>query len=184
MIAFVAAFASVVAMASAFCLDPKTAANFNVKLMLGGWHQVYTNELTYAWLEENTVCIQAHYGVNANGTVSGNNTALVGGVQSSQDYQILGWAAASKPQYPPELTVSLLGVPLPAPLWWLATSSNATGRYEWAVGSDPLCATLFVITRDYPIPKTYLPAIDAALATHGWKRKDLVEITWAGCSFP
>jgi lipocalin len=128
------------------------------------------------------VCIAAHYGVNANGTVSVNNTALVGGVQSSQVYQILGWAQASRPQYPAELTVSLQGVPFPAPLWWLATSDNSTGRYEWAVGSDPLCATLFVLTRSYPISKPYLAAIDKALAVHSWQRKSLVEITWAGCS--
>merc|ERR1712072_1480077 len=73
------AFASIfVASAYSLCYEPKTAPNFNVTAALGGWHQTYTNELSYLWLESNTYCVQAHYGLNANGTVSVNNTALVG----------------------------------------------------------------------------------------------------------
>jgi hypothetical protein len=61
------------------------------------------------------------------------------------------------------------------------TSSNVTGRYEWAIGSDPLCATLFVLSRSWPIPKHFLPAIDQALAKHSWARSQLVEIVWKCC---
>lgn len=163
----------------AFCLDPSTAKDFDLAGMLGGWRQVYANDLAYYYVEDDTVCIQAHYGLNSNGTVSVNNTALIGNVNGAQ-YQILGWAAPRRSN-PAELTVSLQGVPLPAPLWWLFTSSNVTGRYEWAIGSDPLCATLFVLSRQWPIPKQYLPAIDQALAKHSWTRSSLVEIVWKGC---
>jgi lipocalin len=169
----------VVASVSAFCIDPQTAPHFNLAGMLGAWRQVYANDLAYYYVEDDTVCIQAHYGLNSNGTVSVNNTALIGNVNGAQ-YQILGWAAPRRSN-PAELTVSLQGVPLPAPLWWLFTSSNATGRYEWAIGSDPLCATLFVLSRSWPIPKSFLPAIDAALAKHSWNRSQLVEIVWKGC---
>jgi lipocalin len=164
---------------SGLCIDPQTATNFDLSGMLGAWRQVYANDLAYYYVEDNTVCIQAHYGLNSNGTVSVNNTALIGDVHGGQ-YQILGWAAPRRSN-PAELTVSLQGVPLPAPLWWLFTSSNTTGRYEWAIGSDPLCATLFILSRNWPIPKAYLPAIDKALAKHSWDRSQLIEIVWKGC---
>jgi lipocalin len=172
-------FLSFVALANALCIDPSTQPNFNLAGMLGTWRQVYANDLAYFYVEDNTVCIAAHYGLNNNGTVAVNNTALIGTV-NGPPYQILGWAAPRRSN-PAELTVSLQGVPLPAPLWWLRTSSNSTGRYEWAVGSDPLCATLFVLARDWPVPKQYLSAIDKALAEHSWSRSSLVEIVWKGC---
>eukprot|EP01087_Luapelamoeba_hula_P003939 TRINITY_DN1388_c0_g1_i1.p2 TRINITY_DN1388_c0_g1~~TRINITY_DN1388_c0_g1_i1.p2 ORF type:complete len:202 (-),score=33.92 TRINITY_DN1388_c0_g1_i1:105-674(-) len=173
---------AVVSSTNAFCLDPSTPgpSDFNAKFMLGTWRQVYANELAFDWVERNTVCIAAQYGLNPNGTISVNNTARK--VTPNGDlYQILGWAVASRPNYPAELTVSLQGVYFPAPLWWLNTSDSSTGRYEWAIGSDPVCATLFVLSRNWPIPSAYLPAIDKALAYYDWYRSGLVEIKWQGC---
>merc|ERR1712072_979968 len=127
------AFASIfVASAYSLCYEPKTAPNFNVTAALGGWHQTYTNELSYLWLESNTYCVQAHYGLNANGTVSVNNTALVGSETSKEIYQILGWATAPNKEKPAQLVVTLQGVPLPAPLWWRAQHcSSSRNKQFW-----------------------------------------------------
>merc|ERR1712072_690736 len=178
------AFASIfVASAYSLCYEPKTAPNFNVTAALGGWHQTYTNELSYLWLESNTYCVQAHYGLNANGTVSVNNTALVGSETSKEIYQILGWATAPNKEKPAQLVVTLQGVPLPAPLWWLATSTinPATGKYEWMVGSDWACATLFIVTKQAVLDASTADSINHAIAKHGWHLNKLVKIGWANC---
>jgi hypothetical protein len=79
---------------------------------------------------------------------------------------------------PAELWVALQGVPTFAPLWWLATSAlnQTTQRYDWAIGSDPLCATLFVLSRRSPLPSGSTASLDLALARHSWRRADLVKI--------
>eukprot|EP01108_Squamamoeba_japonica_P006396 TRINITY_DN517_c0_g1_i1.p1 TRINITY_DN517_c0_g1~~TRINITY_DN517_c0_g1_i1.p1 ORF type:complete len:205 (+),score=55.82 TRINITY_DN517_c0_g1_i1:44-616(+) len=175
--------ATFLASGSAICVDPATPGpgQFTLVDMLGGWHQIYANELTYLWLERDTVCVQAHYKLNANGTVGVNNTALHHSPQGSVD-QILGWAAQTAADtHPARLKVHLQGVPFAAPLWWLATSDNSTGRYEWAVGSDDFCATLFVIARTIPLSAKHQQQVEAALAVHDWHVNDLVKIDWSGC---
>ena len=96
--------------------------------------------------------------------------------------QIFGYAEPVKSE-PAKLWVALQGVPTWAPLWWLKTSAlnMTTGRYEWAIGSDPLCVNLFVLSRRWPLAPALQPGLDAALAQHSWKRKDLIEIQWNGC---
>jgi lipocalin len=61
-----------------------------------------------------------------------------------------GWAEATNPAQPGELTVHLQGVPVAAPYWVLNLGPEAgpAGLYDYSVVSDPDLISLFVLTRN------------------------------------
>jgi lipocalin len=50
--------------------------------------------------------------------------------------------------HPGELTVHLNGVPHDAPYWVYNLGPEYDGFYDWAIVSDPLKLSLFVLARD------------------------------------
>lgn len=67
---------------------------------------------------------------------------------------IYGYAYLQDEKKPGELTVHLDGgSPNDAPYWVLALGEVVDGQYQWAIVSDNLGATLFVLARDYKVFK-------------------------------
>lgn len=122
----------------------------NVTQYLGRWYQMYDDLLVQGTFEANSYCDTADYALNPNGTVSVHNRERVGSV-SGVESEIYGYAAQSDPSNPGALTVYLQGVPVGAPYWIFllgpATYTSAN-LYQYAVVSDPLQLSLFVLARN------------------------------------
>lgn len=131
-------------------LGVTAVTSLNVTKFLGRWYQAADNWFMQTTSEANCECVTADYGLNPNGTVSVHNRARLAspdGVES----QILGWAAATDDTKPGELTVHLQGVPVGAPFWvfGLGPETNGPdGAYEWALISDYINLSLFVLARN------------------------------------
>jgi lipocalin len=142
-----AAAAAAVAAAPA----PVPVASLNLTAYLGTWWQVYGDlfeELTFEGF--NASCTTARYALEPRaGNVSVLNSQLNSdGTRSTiRGYAYYANAAAKGTG---ELTVHLNGVPADAPYWILLLGPlNArSGLDEYAVVSDPLRYTLFVLVRE------------------------------------
>jgi hypothetical protein len=116
--------------------------------------QVYCDSFTYYTLETDSFCVQAHYGLNANGTVSVNNTASIGDATFTNTDQILGWAAPSNAAYPGQLVVHLQGVPFPAPLWVLAVGPILNGTCACVRVCVCVCVCVCVLREPFTVNRT------------------------------
>ena len=124
---------------------------------LGRWTEVYSDLSSRTF--ETKFCVTVDYGVFANSTVSVRNRDRLSNVTGPQN-GILGWAAPNNrttlSTVRGDLTVYLQipaarGPPFPAPydIVLLGPKTHGPyGLYEYAVVSDPLELTLFVLARD------------------------------------
>jgi lipocalin len=84
-------------------------------------------------------------------------------------------------------TVHLEGVPVAAPYWVVDVGPvNADGQYDYAVVSDPLELSLFVLARNYTrFMATYDSTVRAWLGTHGFNGplNSPLPTTQLGCSY-
>ena len=132
---------------------PSTIPKLNVTAYLGTWLNVAANLFVLATFQNNSFCATATYGpVNA-------TTGRIQVLNWERQYSaagnarnITGYATQSHPNsHPGELTVRLFASnasPFPAPYWIFAIGPIVNGQYEWAVVSDPLRLTLFILTRN------------------------------------
>lgn len=135
-----AAAAAVVASVSAITPVPTV----NVPAYLGTWYQMYSDLSTFLFSSQ--YCVQATYGIFPNNTVSVHNRDRIGSV-TGDERQIYGWASQdAKAQG--ILTVYLQGVPVGAPYWIVAIGPEEGNKYQWAVVSDELQISLFVLARN------------------------------------
>ena len=102
---------------------------------------------------ESRYCVVADYGVFANSTVAVRNRERAGSVTGAET-DILGWAAINRTTLNTAsgaLQVNLNGVPFPAPYDIILlgpASYGPLGAYQYAVVSDQLEFSLFVLARD------------------------------------
>lgn len=116
---------------------------------LGHWYQMYSDLAVELSFENNSYCVTADYGLNANGTVSVLNRERQDSVTGASR-RILGWASAPNASAPGELQVHLQTTEFAAPYWVLALGPPTWNgsQYEYSVVSDPLRLTLFVLARN------------------------------------
>lgn len=116
---------------------------------LGRWFQMYSDFAVDATFENSSYCDTADYGINPNGTISVLNRERQYSVDGPER-RILGWAAATDPAEPGQLTVHLQTTAFPAPYWVYALGppTYTGGLYEYSIVSDPLKLTLFVLARN------------------------------------
>ena len=124
---------------------------------VGRWYQVYADLETS--LFESRFCVVADYGVFANGTISVRNRQRDGSVNGAYN-GILGWAGLNNRTGLGTADGSLsvyLQIPPPGPQGIAApydiillgpATHGPFGLYEYAVVSDPLEISLFVLVRD------------------------------------
>ena len=114
---------------------------------------MYGNAPVVHTFEKDSYCDTALYGDNGNGTISVHNYAKVGSADNGDVYVIDGFAYQSNlPDEPGQLKVKFdsdEAAKFPAPYWVLELGPiNSNGFYEWAIVSDNLSYTLFVLARD------------------------------------
>lgn len=126
---------------------PSVVPYVNVTAFLGTWYEVY-DDLSVSIFQREAYCSQAHYGLNTtDGTITVFNRERYGAVDGPE-VNISGRALPS-PTGDGKLTVELNGVPYPAPYYiYNLGPINAQGLYDYAIISDNVLATLFVLCRD------------------------------------
>jgi lipocalin len=114
---------------------------------LGRWYQVYSDLFVDATFENSSFCDTADYGFNQNNTISVlNRERQYNG--TGPEREIYGWADVADATKPGELTVHLQTTEFPAPYWVYQLGPVVKDQYEYAVVSDPLKLTLFVLARN------------------------------------
>ena len=114
---------------------------------LGRWYQVYSDLFVDATFENSSYCDTADYGIYPNNTISVYNRERQYNV-TGPERQIFGWAEATDPSKPGELTVNLQTTNFPAPYWVYQLGPVVKDQYEYSIVSDPLKLTLFVLARN------------------------------------
>jgi apolipoprotein D and lipocalin family protein len=135
---------------AAACLAAATVPQLDQSRYLGRWFQMYSDFAVDATFENSSYCDTADYGLNPNGTISVLNRERQYSVDGPER-RILGWAAATDPAQPGQLTVYLQTTDFPAPYWVYALGPptyTRAGLYEYSIVSDPLKLTLFVLARN------------------------------------
>ena len=147
------------------------------------WYQMFSDLSTSVF--ETNYCVTADYGINPNGTVSVHNRDRRGSVTGGET-EIFGYAEAADPSAPGELTVYLQGVPVGAPYWIFTLGAVVNGQYEYAVVSDPLQLTLFVLARNVTTwYSKYNATVYASLLAEGFNNflNSPVPTNHIGCTY-
>lgn len=164
------------ALSAAIHVNPDTVDELDVPAYLGLWYQMASDEIVFATFEKDAYCATALYGDNGNGTLSVHNYATIGSPTGSV-YVIDGYAYQTKPETEPgQLKVvfnSDDASPIPAPYWILELGPiNADNLYDYAIVSDSISSTLFVLARDVETYNTkYKESVSATLTALGFVGK-------------
>lgn len=114
---------------------------------LGHWYQIYADLAVDITFENSSLCDSADYAVYPNNTISVWNRERQYNV-TGPERQIFGWAEATDPSKPGELTVHLQTTGFGAPYWVYQLGPVHKDQYEYSIVSDPLKFTLFVLARN------------------------------------
>ena len=128
-----------------------TITTLNLESYVGRWYQIYGNKFDQ-FFEKLASCITADYGLIPSGNISVLNSQY----EDNKIVQIEGHAYYSSMNknpslFPGQLTVNLDGVPHDSPYWVYnlgPENSENNDYYDWALVSDPLKLSLFVLARD------------------------------------
>ena len=137
-------------------LQPPTVVSYvDLTRYVGRWYEIARYPTSF---QADCVSSTADYTARPDGTIGVFNTCLAadGSVVST----IEGSASVVDPKTNAKLTVTFPGVPFPADYWIIDLGQD----YEYAVVSDPLRLTLFILSRT---PTLDQPALDAILSRLG-----------------
>lgn len=151
-------------------VNPSTVQNLDAKAYVGTWLQMGADKVVLSTFEKDAYCATATYELLDDGKISVHNYALIGGTSGSV-YTIDGYAYAENPSDLSKLKVHFNsgGAPFDAPYWILAVGPIVNGQYEWAIVSDNLSMTLFVLARNANTYNTlYKSTVDATLESEGF----------------
>jgi lipocalin len=126
-----------------------TVETLDLEKYQGRWYQIYGNNFDQLF-EKFSSCITADYALMPAGNVSVVNSQYekINGVDQIGGYAYYGYNSDPK-LYPGELMVHLDGVPHDAPYWvYNLGPENDNNYYDWAIVSDPVKLSLFVLARD------------------------------------
>jgi lipocalin len=130
-----------------FVLAMAQVPQLNRTQYLGRWYQVYSDLFVDATFENSSFCDTADYAVYPNDTISVWNRERQYNT-SGPERQIFGWAEATDPSKPGELTVHLQTTGFGAPYWVYQLGPVEHDQYEYSIVSDPFKLTLFVLARN------------------------------------
>jgi apolipoprotein D and lipocalin family protein len=119
-------------------------SELNLEQYDGFWYEVY-EDLFDETFQKGGRCVTAEYTLYENGTVGVLNMEILpDGTESS----ITGSAYYEDDNEGGDLTVELDGTPAPAPYWVVELGPIVDGSYDYAIVSDNLQVSLFVLARD------------------------------------
>jgi len=164
-------------------IHPSTPSVLDVTQYAGLWYQIAEDPFVANTSEKNAVCATAFYTLFPNGTVGVLNKARLKTVDGPED-NIAGYAQILDPKYPGRLTVHLDGVPFAAPYWILKLGPVENNKYSWAIVSDNVCASLFVLARTQFIDASTESTIKSTLKSVGFDvATQYVPILQEGCKY-
>jgi apolipoprotein D and lipocalin family protein len=154
--------AVVLALVCSACVS--TVPRVNLQRYLGHWYQPlgYPQPFTAG-----LVGITADYGANPDGTVSVHNRGYRGSC-SGPVSDIQGTATVTNPPSNSKLTVVFPSVPITQFVkgqYWIIGLDR---QYQWAVVSDPLKVSLFVLSRTPTLSRSARAAVDKVLRKQGY----------------
>ena len=165
-------------------VSKNTVHNLDLEKYQGRWYQVYGNNFDQLF-EKFSSCITADYTLNIGGNVSVLNSQYekLNGLQQIEGYAYYGEHSNPK-LFPGELMVHLDGVPHDAPYWVYNLGPEVNGYYDWAIVSDQLKMSLFVLARNVT---TYYDNYDnevlSLLDTEGFNKSNLVKVSHDNCQY-
>ena len=129
-----------------------TVPSLNVTQYLGRWFQVYEDPFDAHTFQPKSNCATATYGLDTTrgaGYVSVRNWNRLDNT-SGTPKEIFGYAWQPHPNSEPgQLRVVLHGgAPFPAPYWVVKLGPVVNDEYDYAVVTDDLKLTLFILARD------------------------------------
>ena len=129
-------------------ISKNTVETLDLEKYQGRWYQIYGNNFDQLF-EKFSSCITADYTIMPAGNVSVvNSQTEKNGIEQIEGYAYYGYNSNPK-LYPGELTVHLNGVPHDSPYWvYNLGPENYDNYYDWAIVSDPVKLSLFVLARD------------------------------------
>lgn len=148
----------------------------------GRWYQIYGNKFDQLF-EKFASCITADYTLNPGGNVSVLNSQY----EDNEIVQINGYAYYSSSnknpkQFPGQLTVHLDGVSRDSPYWVYDLGPQTNEQYEWAIVSDPVFLSLFVLARNVDtFYQDYNSEVLTILDDYGFD--DLVTVNHNNCEY-
>jgi len=132
----------------------QTVTSLDIPAFMDLWYQMYGNAFVFATTSgEAPSCATAAYALKSDATISVHNYEISQGKVMTID----GYAYQPDATKPGQLKLHIDSVPADGPYWILALGPIVNGFYDWAVVSDPLGASLFVLARD---PATYKAKYD------------------------
>jgi len=171
-------------LATGLCYHPPTVPSINVPQYAGLWYQIAEDPFVANTTERGAVCATANYTLLENGTIGVFNSARVKTVDGPVE-TISGYAEIQDKNYPGRLTVHLRGgVPLGAPYWILLLGPVVKNQYSYAVVSDNLCISLFVLSRTPSIDSNTEVEIKKYLSAVGFDvESQYVPVLQDGCNY-
>jgi lipocalin len=126
-----------------------TVTELDLNKYQGRWYQMYGNKFDQTF-QKNGNCITADYTIipnNSNISVLNSEYSLTNQLEQITGYAYYRSDVNSKLN-PGELTVHLDGVNFDSPYWIIEIGPEYNNYYDWAIVSDPLKISLFVLARD------------------------------------
>ncbi len=159
-------FSWLAALASMFflagCKGPETVAYVDVERYMGQWYQISAYETSF---NEGLVGVTAEYTLREDGTVNVYNRGYQGSLQGPVD-DITGTATVVDETTNARLKVEFPGVPnFPWPNYLIVVLDAQ--NYQYAVVTDPLKYTFFVLSRTPAMDETSYNSILQQLEAKG-----------------
>jgi lipocalin len=166
-------------------LSKNTVETLDLEKYQGRWYQIYGNIYDQLF-EKFASCITADYTLVPNGNITVLNSQYedLNGIQQIEGYAYYSYNSDPK-MYPGELTVHLNDVPHDAPYWvYTLGPENMENNeyYDWAIVSDPLKLSLFVLARDV---NDYYENYDSEVLEllNGYGFDNLVTVSHDNCEY-
>ena len=144
---------------------PSTVPYVDLTRYVGFWYEIARYPTSF---QANCASSTADYTARPDGTIGVFNTCLAadGSVVST----IEGTASVVDPKTNAKLAVRFPNVPIAAPYWIIDLGTD----YEYAVVSDPLRLTLFILSRTPTLDQATLDGILVRLVDQGYDPDKLV----------
>jgi len=129
-----------------FLPNTNTVASLDIPKYMGLWYQMYGNSFTSLTSGTGYSCATALYKLDSTtGKIVVHNYELG---KDGKPKTIDGYATQPDASVPGQLKLHLDGVPVDGPYYILALGPIVGGVYQWAVVSDPMGASLFILARN------------------------------------
>lgn len=140
---------------------PGVVSKYDAESYAGTWYQIADYPQIYELACK--ACTTAHYALNTDGSITVDNTCRR--VPTGGNVTINGKATVPDPAVPGKLAVSFFKFLPAAPYWIIALGpKNTGGLYSWAVVSNGMRESLYILSRAPTLTTAEKTAVFAAMA--------------------